>query len=292
VALAEEAAQALTGPEPGIWLARLEREHDNLRAALGWACERCSGDEGLRLAGALLRFWYMRGHVGEGRGWLAAALASDQRPHAARARALSGAGMLAEMQADYAQAVTLHEESLALMRELRDRRGIAQVLNNLGNVAHIQGEYGRAATLHEEALSLFRELGDKEGIAISLHNLGLVAQRQGDYGRAAALHEESLLLSHELGARNLVADCLEGLAWVTVVNGQAGRAARLGGAAEALREVLGALLPPDERAGHDLAVQAMRAALGEEDLASAWAKGRALPLEESIALALEGAPTP
>ena len=77
------------------------------------------------------------------------------------------------------------------------------------------------------------------------------------------------------------------MAWLAVAEGQPARAARLGGAAEALREALGAALHPVLHPGHDQAVQAMRAALGEEAFAAAWAEGQALPLEEAVALALE-----
>jgi hypothetical protein len=115
-----------------------------------------------------------------------------------------------------------------------------------------------------------------------------VASHQGDHGRATALLEEALLLGRDIGAKDLVAMELENLAWVAVMRGQSPRAARLGGAAEVLREALGTPLPPEQRAGHDRAVQAAHAALSEEAFAAAWAEGRALPLEEAVHLALEG----
>jgi hypothetical protein len=140
--------------------------------------------------------------------------------------------------------------------------------------------------LHAESLALRRELGDQQGIAVSLNNLGLVAEKQGEYARAVALLRESLQLSSDIGARDMAAEGLEGLAWSVVAQGQPDRAARLGGAAEALREVLGVPLSPDSRLGHDQALQAMDATLGERACAAAWAAGRAMPLDQAITLAL------
>src|SRR4051794_29189204 len=67
LALAEEAEPELAGPEQGRWLDRLEREHDNLRAALAWSVESHQTELGLRLGSALEGFWRPRGHVKEGR---------------------------------------------------------------------------------------------------------------------------------------------------------------------------------------------------------------------------------
>jgi non-specific serine/threonine protein kinase len=197
-------------------------------------------------------------------------------------------GEVAANRGDFGRAVTLLDESLALRRELGDRQGIAYVLQILGEVACQQGEFGRAAALLEEGLALARELGDRQGIANALTNLGWVVSRQGDYRRAAALFEGGLRLGREIGARDLLAEGVEGAAWVAVALAQPARAARLGGAAEALREALGTPLLPGLQAGHAQALQAMGAALGEEEFAAAWGEGRALPLEEAVALALEG----
>ena len=203
VALAEQAEPQLEGPEQVAWVARLEREHDNLRAALTWAMEDGAerGVLGLRLAAALWRFWYLRGHLSEGRRWLEGMLATGgacRRPgrglgYGAR-RALQGAGALAYAQGDYAQATLWLEESLALCRARDDTRGSAAALNRLGLVAANQGQYARAIALYEESLALKREMGDTRGIALTLDNLGKVAHAQGDYGRATALYAESLVL--------------------------------------------------------------------------------------------------
>jgi non-specific serine/threonine protein kinase len=163
---------------------------------------------------------------------------------------------------------------------------IAQLLIDMGMVAYAQGDFGRAVSLLDEALVLQRELGDRQSIAKSLIYLGRVAHVQGDYRQAAALQQEGLQLSSSIGDRHAVAIGLEGLAWVAAASGQSHRAAQLGGAASALREALGVPLLPDQRAGHESVVQAMRAVLGDAAFDAAWAEGRALPPEEAVAVAL------
>jgi len=199
--LVEAAEPALTGPEQATWLERLETENDNLRAALHWAEESGEAEIGWRLAGALCQFWLMRGHLREGQDRLARLLGlAGAPPHtAARAKALTRAGHLADNLSDYAAAHAFFEESLAIRRELGDTGGIAAVLNDLGWVAWRRNDYTAARTLSEESLVIWRQLGDKKGIATSLHNLGWVAYHQGNYAAAHALFQESLALRRELG---------------------------------------------------------------------------------------------
>jgi predicted ATPase/class 3 adenylate cyclase/DNA-binding XRE family transcriptional regulator len=229
LALVEEAEPRLRGPEQGIWLARLEREHDNLRAALRWTLERGEAERGLRLAGALWRFWYVRGHVREGRQWLDELLAMERSGQvraspAARAKALNGAGVLATIQDDFEQATALYEQSLALQRDLGDRQGIAACLNNLGNVAIDQGDYERAAILLEDSLALRREMDDPWAIANCLNNLGRVADCQGNYTWAAQLYEESLTLLQAVGDTGGTARTLSNLASTMAKQGDYNRA--------------------------------------------------------------------
>jgi hypothetical protein len=155
--------------------------------------------------------------------------------------------MVALTQNSILQAGALSEQSLALCRELRDRRGIANSLNNLGRVSWAQDDYLTARTLHQQSLTLFSELGDKQGIAV----------------------------------------CLEQLAELHVERGQARRAAMLYGAAVALRNAIGAPISPNEHARYDQGRDATSTALGEEAFTTAWAEGQALPLDEAVALALE-----
>lgn len=199
LAIAEEGDAALIGPEQAIWLARLEEEHDNLRAALTWSVDRNDAAIALRLAGALWRFWEARGYLSEGRRWLAAVLAMpDGGDPTLRGKVLRGAGLLATWQGDYPTARALHAESLELYRALGDCDGIGHALENLGMVAHEQGDYAAAQALHAESLAIRRKLGDARNIASSLNNLGLVMRGQGDYAAARALHAESLAIHRTL----------------------------------------------------------------------------------------------
>jgi DNA-binding CsgD family transcriptional regulator/tetratricopeptide (TPR) repeat protein len=224
--LAEEAEPELHGPQQAAWFDRLEREHDNLRAALRWAVETAHAEEGLRAAGALWFYWYNRGYLNEGRERLTALLAVPvaSRAMPGRAKALFTAGMLAWYQGDHAAAQALHEEGLTLQRQLGDRQGIASALFGLGQVALGQGRYATARGLHEESLAIRRELGDTWAIGFSLVNMGVVAVGQGDYTLARSLFEEGLALRREAGDRRGVAVVLLNLADVVDEQGDYGAA--------------------------------------------------------------------
>jgi predicted ATPase/DNA-binding SARP family transcriptional activator len=248
LALAEEAEPELYGAEQTAWLDRLEREHDNLRAALGWSGAHGEGKAGLRLGGALRWFWSVRGYWTEGREYLAGLLAlpGAEARTAVRAKALHAAGWL----------------------------------------AWHPGDFGAARVFDEQGLAIFQELGDKRGSADSLNHLGWVAYEQGDFGTARALLEECLAINRELVCKQGIVKDLEGLAAVAVAQAHSERAARLFGAAEGLRELSGAPLAAADRAEHDRSVAAVRTALGEAAFTAAWAAGRALSLEQAVAQAL------
>ena len=211
--LAEEAEPALNGPLLAMWLDRLEREHDNLRAALHWAIEGGRAEMALRLGSALERFWVVRGHRNEGLAFLERALAGSAGVAAdVRAKALLAAARLAFNQSNYDQGEILAQQSLALFRELGDRRGVALALDRLGMAAWRRGDFATARVLMEEDLALFKELGDRDRVAWSLFTLGLLNNKQGEYTRACALFEESLTLFRELGNKRGMAASLTQLA--------------------------------------------------------------------------------
>jgi WD40 repeat protein/predicted ATPase/transcriptional regulator with XRE-family HTH domain/Tfp pilus assembly protein PilF len=228
MALAEQAVPSLQGPGQDTWLARLEREHDNLRAALRWSLDAGdSGSTALRLAGSLVRFWIMHAHFSEGRHWLGRALAAEAGTAAERARALGGAGLLAEGQSAYEEATRLLEESLGLWRVLGDQAGAARALANQGLVAGWQGDLGQARVLLEEALAIFRALDAKEDIAQTLTTLGLFVEFQGDAGLAWALLEEALSVFRAVGDSSGVAHALGWMALTARRHGEYTRALTL-----------------------------------------------------------------
>ncbi len=200
LALAEEAEPELRGARQATWLDRLEREHDNLRASLSYSLEREEVGLGLRLGGALGRFWYIRGYLSEGRRWLDAALDKEGSfPASARARALARTGWLACEQGDYESSAARSKESLALSRKVGDVPGIATALSILGWTALFQNELERASELTEESVTLHRESGDTALVARAVVILGLVAVARRDHERAEALGRENLMLSREAG---------------------------------------------------------------------------------------------
>jgi predicted ATPase/DNA-binding CsgD family transcriptional regulator len=224
--LAEEAEPELGGPQQVIWLERLEREHDNLRAAMQWSLEQAGGEgaeqrkeTALRLAAALRRFWLMHGPISEGRSFLEQALTARQGIVASvQAKALQAAASLAVYIDDTEQAEMLSRESLTLCRELGDRAGIAFSLYLLGMLASTTGNPTTARMHTEEALVLFREVGDKGGIAWSLSNLAEFMSYQGEYTRARALFEEGLAMHRASENKRGIASSLIHLAWVLFVS--------------------------------------------------------------------------
>jgi predicted ATPase/class 3 adenylate cyclase len=225
LAFADRAPAGLAGSEQESWLGRVDAEHDNLRAALGWGRERGEVEQGLGIVVGLCPFWQMRGHLTEGRRWLASVLAgSAGAANETRSLALLCAGALAWRQGDAVPARTLFEEALALSRALGDRPGTGRALGNLGQVEWEQGNLPRAEALSEEALAIFRALGDTRGIAIGLLNLGALTT---DAERARALNEESLALHRALEDRHGIAHVLNNLGVLARNAGDDGRARTL-----------------------------------------------------------------
>jgi predicted ATPase len=322
--LAEEAYGQLTiRPKP--WLDRLESEHDNLRAALDYFEDVDDPQRALQLAGALHRFWYMRGHLREGRERVERWLAADERPTAARARALNGAAVMALNNADYGTGRLRAEEALALHRSLEDTWGAAYSEMLLGQAAADgEDDYETARRLTANAEAQFRNLGDEYYARLAAHNVGYFLQELGDLDAARELLEDVARRARAAGderneaaalgqlgqvaimqeryddARGLLVESLSissHLGDVTMGARDLRRMARVlaeTGRAEAAARVLSASEAMREEAGqregwiaavNERITARIRDSLDGDAFERAWAEGRTLGVDEALVLA-------
>jgi predicted ATPase/DNA-binding CsgD family transcriptional regulator len=201
LSLAAEASPAFADRvDQASWLDRMEVEHGNFRTALHWLDQ--SGDTHglLVLSGHLSWFWYVRGHLAEGRRWLERALkrAADGPPMA-RSRALLGLGMLSHWQGDDGLALPCLKESLELSRDIGDEWGTAFTLGMLGVLAEDAGDFEQALPLFKDSLRLTRAIGRRSNAALILSHLGVVTWGRGDIDSAIALWDEALIVQRQEG---------------------------------------------------------------------------------------------
>jgi predicted ATPase/DNA-binding SARP family transcriptional activator len=321
--LAEEAETAMrAGGDNVSWLDRLQAEHDNIRAALGWTLEAGETDLALRLASALRVFWEVRGHFAEGERWLDQALAGRRGDMTVRAKALSAAGTAAFRVGDLDRARAYYDEMLELWREVGDELGIARGLSDLGTVAAGVGDLDLAVRMLEESAARFRRFDEPARLAIVLQNLGHVASERGDYDEAIRATQEALALEQEAGYKpneaitryNLgsflfkagradeailwLKQCLaltveldykevSAYALATVVQirlreADAPGAAQLSGVADGLLAVAGVSLQTHEQEAFEEAKSSAREALGYDAYEAAHERGRSAPLQEAL----------
>ena len=225
-ALAEAAEPELGGPDQGRWLALLEREYANCRAALRWALaspEPAAAERGLGLAGALGEFWLRSGRLREARTWLDALLAAPaaRAPSPTRAKALSWAGMVAGFLGDSAAGRARRDECAALVRELGDPNGLGVPLRLLGHLAMHFGRPAEAVAWLTETAAHFRRVNDQTGLASALQALGQLARFEGDCDAARRAYEGSLAIYRRLGDRTRVATVLHRLGYALRTAGDA-----------------------------------------------------------------------
>jgi predicted ATPase len=325
LALGEEAyGHLLSDPRP--WAERLDAEHDNLRAALDHFEGQGDGQRGLELAGALHRYWYLRGHLREGRERIERLLLGDEQPTQARARALDAAAVLAMNQADYVVARQRAEAALALHRELGDAWGAAYAEMLLGNAATGEDDYETAERLTASAEARFRELGDDYYARLAAGNRAYDLQELGHFNEAAELLEDavrgaqaagderneggavgqlgqvrimqgrftaalplllqSLRIWDRIGDVTMAARDLRRLARVLASTGRPEAATQTLSASERIREEAGQ--SESWIAGVNEGILAViHEQIDEEAFEHAWSKGRELTVEEAVALATD-----
>lgn len=309
------------------WVERLDADHQNLRAALGF-CLSQPGEaaDGLRMACDLWLYWESRGHLTEGRRFVDA-LAGQAGAGGLRARAMWVAGYLALVQGDAGAARRWLEEALTAGRGLGDAQAMAYASQFLGRALWFTGEPDRGGALTEEALGRHRTAGDWQGVVLTLVQLGVMRALMGDpqaavdpleecaaecaahgerwnrsyalWGlglatwllgdceRAGKVERAALQLKREIGDQVGTALCLDALAWVAASRDQAVTAAGLLGAAAAAWNAIPATLPGPLVPHRQAAVTRARAALGEVSFTAHLARAQAMPAAAAVASALE-----
>jgi predicted ATPase/DNA-binding CsgD family transcriptional regulator/DNA-binding XRE family transcriptional regulator len=199
--VAEEAEPHVLGPHRRTWLSRLEVELDNFRAARQFFVDSGATEHALNLASALYRLWMYRGYAEEGRASLFEALELPGGSKAARAKAIFSAGGLgvAVIQTDYAAARGHLLQSLALYREIGDRRGIAWALMGSGTAAMLSADMEEAAILLAEARRVGREWGELPPLALSLAWSADMAYRRGEFALARGFAQQAVEVSDAIG---------------------------------------------------------------------------------------------
>ena len=199
---------------------------------------------------------------------------------------LAAVGLLG--QRDDISVPVLLEEATKLRPKVKDRRTLSNLLLLSAVVVAMRGDLDRSKALHEESLALFREVGDIPGISQCLNTLGLVTLASRDYDKASVLFREDLRISWESDHKVTIQTSLIGLGGVSTSWGQPARAARLWGAAKAMEETFGIRVTPAglSLAGYEGYLAAARSRLDEEEFAVAWAEGMAMTTEEAVEYAL------
>jgi non-specific serine/threonine protein kinase len=326
------ARQEAFGPGRAEWIAALDADHENLRAALRFClAEPGQAEAGAEIACDLWRYWETHGHLTEGRRILAGLLERlDQTSPAPRA--LWVAGFLAMVQGDMPAAQTLLEASLSAARRLGDRNAEAWALSFLGFVTYSLGQAEDGQALAESALRLHEEIGNQIGVALALAQTGFIrlCSREprtaadlytqcarvsessgnvwyqtyaqwavgvatwmlGDPGSAAASVRAALAVMRRADDPIGVALCLDALAWIAASRDETARSLTLLAAADRAWATIPAPLPPGLRTHHEEALGVARKALPAAGYRAAFAKGSVMDLAEAIAFALGESPRP
>jgi predicted ATPase/DNA-binding CsgD family transcriptional regulator len=217
LAMAEELCELIWVPGYERVLARLDAEHDNVRAALAWAETAGESALGLRLARAMINFWVVRGHYREGRAWLERALGrGEQVPSPERVRALVGVGWLATLQGEYELAEASLLEALRASEKVDSPMTEATALHGMALLNLHRGHYDEAARWMERALALYRDLestvvAGPQYVSSAYALLGRIAFARGDSAAAQEYLEEGLRGLRAQGFTWRIADTIRSL---------------------------------------------------------------------------------
>jgi predicted ATPase/DNA-binding CsgD family transcriptional regulator len=220
--VAEHAAPNLSSSEQERWFMRLEAEHANLRAALGWVIDEGEAEAAARFALAMWRFWHTHTYQREGLRWLERILAQDAvtpLPPALRPRLLNALGVLCHSLRQFDRATSYHTEALWLWKALDDREGQAQALLDISWQQFDEKKVDQARTSAREGLALARVVGDRQAEARALLLGGLATTESGLVEEAVSALEESLVFFREMGDATNMALAMAALARAEGIRG-------------------------------------------------------------------------
>ncbi len=321
--LAQQAERFIWSEYQAAWLERVEHAHDNVRVALHWCLSGRDEETGVLLAASMHRFWFARGYIREGRSWCEIAASKQQVSARGRALALRNLAFFLAYQGEADQAVRLAEQAVALARSIGDPSLMAWILLGLAQATDAAGDFERSERLYGEILDMARQAGDATMATRALGQIGDTLRIRGDNVRARAvleealslarpshdkwltgfvtnalgrtlsredpvqaltLFEESLALADDIGYRWLIARGLEDLAGLLASSDRAEVSATLLGASESLQDAFGFARASSGPAAD--AAAAARERLGPVAFEAAWRAGRAMTIDEAVALAL------
>ncbi len=277
---AEQAHLEMRGAGQVRWLAALDSEHQNLRAAIEYVRGAGEKELELRFVAALWFFWIVHGHLTEGMTTVERALeGSTSQPPLLRADALRTVAALAHRLGDTRRAKMYAKESVGLYREVGDLGGEAAALTTLAGAALVEGDGARARELYEQALDSTRNLNDPFRLASALGNLGYLLLMEGDNDRAGKLFEEGLIVFRRLSSEEGVARSLLNLGFASWQRSAFSEAAAL------MRESLRRFATIGSREGIAYCLEGLAAeAVSEGNGARA---ARLLGASEAVCLSLE-----
>ncbi|MGH2445846.1 MAG: ATP-binding protein [Candidatus Limnocylindria bacterium] len=274
--VAIETLPRIYGQDRRLWLDRLERDHDNLRAAFAWSLGAGDTSLVLRLSAALWRFWQMRGHLDEGAERIDQALALPwSGDPVLRAAALEAMGGIEHWRGNQRASRRQYEAALAIHTARGDAAAIAEEHYNLSFTYFMSSEpedVPRGRELAMESLATFEAMDDQAGIGRAKWALGNAIMFAGDLTESQRLQREALAVQRELGNTFMVT-------WILFSLGRASfGAGNYEMAGSAFAESLGMLAESEDRSG----VVILLASLAD----LAWAQGdrdRALRLWGAMA---------